>query len=125
MCAQVTFSKMSSALAVQSLNLVLLIDAEHQRVLRRVEREAYDIFQLGGEIRIAADLEALDVVRLQSMRSLDSAHAGLRDSRLTRHRAARPLRSVARRCLRGLGDDLGNFAGGDRRPAAGSRRVLQ
>jgi len=63
--------------AVQSLYLALLIDAEHQRVLGWIKIEADDIFELGGKLGFVADLETLDAVRLQSMRSLNAPYAGL------------------------------------------------
>ncbi len=67
--------------AVQSLYLTLLIDAEHQCVLGWIEVETDDIFELSGELRIIADLEAFHSMWLQSMRSPDAAHAGLRNLR--------------------------------------------
>src|ERR1039458_8743193 len=42
---------------IQGLNLALLVGAQHQRVLRRIEIQADDVFQFLGECRIVADLE--------------------------------------------------------------------
>ena len=51
--------------AVKRLNLRLFVHAQHQRTLRRVQIEPDDVGQLGVELRVAAELEGLDPVRLQ------------------------------------------------------------
>jgi hypothetical protein len=104
---------------------VFFIDAEDQRVLRRIEMETDDIFQLSGELRIITDLEALDAVRLQSVGPPDAAHAGFGNACFTRHPAARPLRSVPQKALCGPGHNIGNLRGGNRWWAAWPRRILQ
>jgi len=50
--------------AVQRLNLALLVDRQNQRVLGQVEIESDNVLQLGSEIRIVADLEAFNTMRL-------------------------------------------------------------
>ena len=42
---------------VERLDLALLVDAEHQRTIRRREIEAYDVADLVHEVRIARQLE--------------------------------------------------------------------
>src|ERR1035438_4319910 len=90
--------------AVQSLNLTLLIYGKDQRMFWRIEIQTNNGLQFFGEMRIVADLEALDAVRLQSMRTPDAAHAGLGDAHLERHPAARPMRGSGRLGLRGSGN---------------------
>ena len=46
--------------AVEGLDLGLLVDAEHDRPVGRVEVEAHDIADLGLEGRVGAELEGLD-----------------------------------------------------------------
>src|SRR5579872_4754924 len=55
--------------AIESLNLALFVDAEDQRLVRRIEIEPDDIFDLGGKVLVARDFEGLDQMRLQSMRA--------------------------------------------------------
>jgi hypothetical protein len=43
--------------AVQSLNLALLVHAQHQRVLGRVQVQTDDVLQFLGERWVVADLE--------------------------------------------------------------------
>src|SRR5271166_2227840 len=43
--------------AVERLNLAFLVDAEHQRLVRRVHVEADDVCDLFGELRIAGQLD--------------------------------------------------------------------
>ena len=55
---------------VERLDLALLVDAEHQRAVRRREIEAYDVADLVHEVRIARQLEATTpAARLLSRRS--------------------------------------------------------
>ena len=61
--------------AVERLDLRLLIDRQHQRVLGRIDVEANDILNFGDKLRIVRQLEGLDPVRLQAMRRPDPLHA--------------------------------------------------
>jgi hypothetical protein len=63
--------------SVQGLDLALLIDAQNERMLRRIQIQADDGFQLTSKLRIATYLEGLDQVRLESVRMPDASHAGL------------------------------------------------
>ena len=110
--------------AVQRLNLALLIYRQNQRVLRRIEIYADNVVQLGGELRIVDDLEALDAVRLQPMSAPDAPHAGLRAG-LAGHRTRGPVSGVGGRRLRGPGNRLGNRLRRDPGRAAGARSILQ
>lgn len=53
--------------SIQRLNLTLLACAQNQRVFRRIQIQANDGFQLVGKLRVAANLERLDQVRLEPM----------------------------------------------------------
>ena len=57
--------------AVERLDLRLLVDAEHQRMRRRIDIEADDVAQLGHELGIARQLELAHPVRLQSVGAPD------------------------------------------------------
>ena len=61
--------------AVEGLNLALFIDAENQRLVRRSEIEPDHILDLLGEVLIARDLERLDQMRLQPVRTPDPLDA--------------------------------------------------
>ena len=52
---------------VKGLNLTLLIDAEDDRLLGRVEVEPGDILQLRQEVRIAGELKRLLAVWLEAV----------------------------------------------------------
>ena len=71
--------------AIQSLHLTLLIAAEDQRVLRRIEIEPDDILQLLGKVRIVGDFESAAQMRLESMLAPDAA-----DGRRTQTRSRVP-----------------------------------
>jgi len=57
---------------VEGLNLRLLIDREHDRMVRRVQIEPHHIANFFNEERIAGQLEVLRVVRLNGKRSEDA-----------------------------------------------------
>ena len=75
---------------IQSLNLALLVGAQHQRVFRRVEIHADDVFQFLGECRIVADLESFHAMRFQSVDTPDAPHAGFADADGRSHGAHSP-----------------------------------
>jgi Transposase len=64
--------------AVKRLNLRLFVHAQHQRALRRVQIEPDDIGQLGVELRVAAELEGFDPVRLEPILLPDAMDCGRR-----------------------------------------------
>ena len=66
--------------AVECLDLALLVDRQHQGLVGRVEVKADDIHHLGGEVRIAGQLEAFDQMRLQLVRPPDPLHRGNADA---------------------------------------------
>jgi hypothetical protein len=111
--------------SVQGLYLALLIDAQNQRMLRRVQIQADDCFQLTGKIRITTYLEGLDQVRFESMRVPDASHAGLADTNFPRHSARGPMGRVGWSSLRGLLDHGVDHRCRNRRRAPGSGSIFQ
>ena len=53
--------------AVERLDLPLLVDAEHDRMRRRIDVEADDVAQLGDELGVVRQLELAHPVRLQAV----------------------------------------------------------
>jgi hypothetical protein len=94
-------------------------------MLGRIQIEANNIIQLGSELRIAANLEAFDTMRFESVCMPDAPHAGLRDTGLTGHYARGPLGSIGRRRPRGLGNDFGYRFCRNSGRAPGPRRVFK
>ena len=62
--------------AVERLDLRLLVDRQHQRMLGRIDIEADDVLDLGGELRIVRQLEGAHPVRLEAVRRPDALHRG-------------------------------------------------
>ncbi|WP_373863350.1 hypothetical protein [Rhodococcus marinonascens] len=52
------------SVAIQRLNLGLLVDAEHDRVLRRLEIQPDDVGDLRDQFRVGRKLESLHLPRL-------------------------------------------------------------
>jgi hypothetical protein len=90
--------------SVQGLYLALLINVQNQRMLRRVQIQADDCFQLTAKLRITTYLKGLDQVRLESVRVPDASHAGLADTNFTRHGARGPMGRGGWSGVRGLLD---------------------
>ena len=102
---------------IECLDLGLLVDAQHDRGVGRVEVEPDDVADLVDEQRIGRQLEVLDAVRLEPERAPDPRDRGLVQPDLGRHRPRRPLRrTVLRRGLQRrhdhlLDDLVGDLAG--------------
>jgi Domain of unknown function (DUF4062) len=77
--------------AVKRLDLGLLVDREHHGMLGRVDIEADDVLELGGELGIGRALEGPDTMRLQVVRRPDPLHRAQGDARLSGHRPAAPV----------------------------------
>src|SRR5659263_170078 len=95
--------------AVQSLDLALLLDAKHDRLLRRVQVEADDVPDLGLELGIGGELEGLPPPRLQPEPSPAAGDRGVPEAELGGEQPARPVAHPQRRRrgLQGASDDLG------------------
>src|SRR3989454_2303211 len=90
---------------VESLDLTLLVDAQHQRLVRRVQVQPDHIAQLPHEVGVAAQLERLRAVWLQTVGFPDAVDRGGAHSLRTRPRAHAPMRPVTRpRLERGVHD---------------------
>jgi hypothetical protein len=83
--------------AVEGLDLGLLVDREDDGMLGRVDIEADDVLELGGKLGIARALEGADAVRLEVVRSPDPLHRAQRDTGVSGHRPAGPVRGFAGR----------------------------
>jgi hypothetical protein len=87
------------------LNGGLLIDAEHGRVLRRVQIEAEDVGGFGFELGIVAGHVAFETVRLQAGFLPNTMHGVFADAQRGGQFAATPVRGpVARFSPRGRQD---------------------
>ena len=100
--------------AVEGLDLGLLVDAEHDRALGRVEIEPDDVVDLVDEQRVFGEFEGVLAMRLEPERSPDPRHRRLREPDLCGHRPRRPVRRVLRRRLKRLGDHRIDLVVGDR-----------
>ena len=82
---------------VQRLHGGLLVHAQHDRLLRRIEVQTDHVNQFLVELRVVGQLECLDQVRFQTARGPHPLHRRRRHPRLGRHRPARPV-GLAVRC---------------------------
>ena len=67
---------------LEGLALALLVGAEHQRVLRRIQVKPHHVAQLLDEERIGRELEALGPMRLKAKELEVAVNAGLGDAAL-------------------------------------------
>ena len=77
---------------VQGLDLRLLVDAQHDRVLGRVQVEPDDVADLRLQLRVGGELERLPPPRLQPPLAPDPRHPHIRDPQLAGQQPARPVR---------------------------------
>src|SRR5215472_2971767 len=88
--------------AVQGLDLTLLVDTHHDRVLGWIQIEPHDVFQFLGETLILANLEALQKMRFQPMGVPDAAYRCLTDAHFDSHSPGTPMTGIGRFGLRRL-----------------------
>ena len=84
---------------VERLDLRLLVDREHQRVVGRVEVEPDDVDDFLGELRIPTELEGLEPMRLEVGGLPDLPHLPLRDAGVARHQPRAPMGSTGTRSV--------------------------
>jgi hypothetical protein len=111
--------------AVQSLNLPLLVGAQDNGVLGRIQIQADDVFQFLHKLRIVAELEGSHPVRLQPMGAPDAPHAGRANAGGTCHGARGPVRGVGRLLVQRHLHHLLHAVVGDGARLARPRRILQ
>jgi hypothetical protein len=62
---------------LERLNLAFFIDAQHHRVIRRIEVETDDVAHLLDELRVGRELEASGAVRLDPEQPQIALHGAL------------------------------------------------
>jgi hypothetical protein len=92
---------------VQGLNGGLLLDAEHGRVLRRVQIEAEDVGGFAFELGIVAGHVAFQAVRLQARFLPNPMHGVFADAQRGGQFAATPVRGPVAGLSPGGGQDAG------------------
>ena len=81
---------------VQRLDLCLLVDREDNSLVGRIEVEADDVLDLLSELRIVADLEALEAMRLQIRSRPNALDLSLADTGVPGHQAKTPVCRLSR-----------------------------
>lgn len=100
-------------LAIQGLDLRLLIHAKHDRPVRRRHVKTDDVLHLVDKERIRGELECLGTMRLQAKRGPDPTDGGMRKAAVGSHRTDGPVRGILRSGVQRTLDDLGNLDIGD------------
>src|SRR5271168_2203647 len=112
-------------LAIECLDLALLIDAEDEGSVGRGKVKADDIAYLVDEQRVVRQLERLATVRLQAERRPHPADRSVGKASFRRHRADRPVRRVDRCRAQRPFDHPSNLIVVDTSRPAGTRLVKQ
>jgi hypothetical protein len=82
--------------AVEGLDLRLLVDTQHQRVLGRVQVQPDDVAHLLHEQRIVGEAEGCAAVRLEPERLPDAVDGRMRQPQSAAHRARAPVGRIRR-----------------------------
>ena len=90
------FERQTGLGAIQSLNLTLLIDAQHDRVLRGRQVDPDHIGELLQKLRITGELEAFAQMRLQPVILPGALNRVFADPLNAGHRARAPVRRTSR-----------------------------
>ena len=107
--------------AVQRLDLALLVHAQDNRLVGRVQVEANDIGKLLGEAGVLGELEGPHLVRLEAVGVPDAVDRGGAHPLCLRHRAATPVRRSRRQRVERRFNDAPDLLGRDRWLAATAR----
>ena len=83
--------------AVQRLNLALLIDGQHNGVVRRIDVKSDDVLELGGKLRVAGQLELAHQMRPKTVGTPDPLHRTDADPGRLGHGRAGPMAGRRRR----------------------------
>ncbi len=111
--------------SVERLDLRLLVDRQHQRVLGRIDIKTDDILHLGGKLRVVRQLEGAHPVRFEAVRRPDALHAAVADPGGFRQRPASPVRPLARWLGQGQFDHPLDHRWRQRRLAGWPRGLVQ
>lgn len=111
--------------ALKGLNLALLVDAQHQRVFRRIQVQTDHIPHFLHEERIGRELEGLGAVRLQAEQADVAVHRTFGNARLRRQAAHRPVRRRLGLTLQSLVDQGRNPIVIVRARSSGSQFIVQ
>src|SRR5262245_10226805 len=94
--ATARFQRQARLRAVERLDLRFLVNAEHDRMGRRIDIEADNVPQLRYKIGVARQLELACPVRLQAVRPPDPLHRTDADPDRFGHHRSGPMRRLAR-----------------------------
>jgi hypothetical protein len=103
--------------AIERLDLALLVNRQDQAVRRRVDVQADDVLELGGELRVFGQLEGPDAVGLETVRPPDPLHRAQADPGRLGHCPAGPVGRLAGRLAQGQLDHPLDHRRGQRRLA--------
>lgn len=109
--------------SLQGLHAAFLIDAQNDRVRRRIHVKPNDITQLFDKFRIVAELEALHAVRLQVVGAQDRLNRRAADAKPLGQIARTPVSRVFRRRLHDGFRNRRNRLGADHLRPPRARRV--
>ena len=109
--------------SLQGLNLALLINTNHEGLVRRIHVQPHDIGQLLDERGIGRQREGADTMRLQAMRDPDPMDRRGTQALGGGHRPQTPLRRAWRRPVQRCLDDLLFASGGNLPFPTSSRRI--
>jgi hypothetical protein len=88
--------------AIERLDLALLVDRQHQGLVRRIEVKAHDVLYLLDESTVARDLERFDAMRLELVRFPYPLNARARKTGRGGHAAYAPVGGIRRLLVQGL-----------------------
>ena len=91
--------------AIQGLDVGLLVNAKHRRMLRRIEVEANHVGRLRLEVRIVGQHVAADALGLDSRPRPNPVHQHVAHTEVLRKLARRPVRRSIRGLAAGSGKD--------------------
>ena len=90
---------------IEGLNLTLLVDAENQSLVGRVEVKPHHIVKLFAEVLVFAEFEGFDKMRLQVVSPPNTSHSRLAEPLRLGHAPSAPVSRVGWRAVQCCGDN--------------------
>lgn len=111
--------------ALERLNLRFLVDAQHNRVVRRVHIQANDVAHFFDELWVLRETKRFRAVWLKPERSPNSSNRRMAQPKMLGHRARTPMGSSLRSRLQRFGHHFLDLVVCDRAPHPGPWFVVQ
>src|SRR5713226_1629315 len=110
--------------SIESLDLALLVNAQHQGFVWRIQVQTHDIGQLLHKVFVPAKLKSFDSMWLQVVPLPYALHSHMAQMLCLGHAARAPMRSMGGFCMQSGFNNCANLSLGNLRNTTATRSIL-